>query len=297
MQNRMLLPFAKCARYLASRAVPTLVPELYIDVNAMQRAANIKALEMTTRSSFLRNPKEDQQILELGCGTGDFTRQDLLPRCQPCRRIVATDVSGEMVRFARQNFPHPQIEHDVHDLRDGASKLLKKYGEFDRVYSFFALHYAQDQASALRNVSDLLTKDGECLLVFVACIPGYDIWRRVLRMDRWKSYAEVCETLIPKSHDMKDGEARASYMLHMLESAGLKSRHCEVTTQIPSTTNLDQLFKFHVAHNQIIPLIPEDSKAEFMSDLEEVVVKFWTEKDTRDPQYHTETFVIHATKT
>lgn len=56
------------------------------------------------------------------------------------------------------------------------------------------------------------------------------------------TFVQVCETLIPKSHDMKDGEARASYMLHMLESAGLKSRHCEVTTQIPSTTNLDQLF-------------------------------------------------------
>ncbi|CAN7985357.1 unnamed protein product, partial [Ixodes pacificus] len=191
----MFLPSAKFARYLASRAVPTLVPELYIDVNAMQRMANIKGLELTSKPSFLRYPKEDQQILELGCGTGDFTRQELLPRCQPCRRIVATDVSGEMVRFARQNFPHPQIEHHVHDLRDGASKLVEKYGEFDRVYSFFALHYAQDQATALRNVSDLMTENGECLLVFVARIPGYDIWRRVLRMDRWKSYAEVSRFL------------------------------------------------------------------------------------------------------
>ncbi|KAM7298893.1 putative acid methyltransferase [Ixodes scapularis] len=152
--------------------------ELYIGANAMQRAAIIKALELTTKSSFVRISREDQQILELGCGSGNFTRQDLLPRCQPCRRIVATDVSEEMVHFARQNFPHPQMEHDGHDLRAGASKLVKKYGEFDRVYSFFAVHYAQDQASALRNVSYPMTVDRERLLVFVARIPGFDIWRR-----------------------------------------------------------------------------------------------------------------------
>ncbi|EEC19789.1 acid methyltransferase, putative, partial [Ixodes scapularis] len=187
----MFLPFANFSRYLASRAVPTLMLELYIGANAMQRTAIIKALELTTKSSFVRISREDQHILELGCGTGTFTRQDLLPRCQPFRRIVATDVSEEMVHFARQNFPHPQMEHDGHDLRAGASKLVKKYGEFDRVYSFFAVHYAQDQALALRNVSYPMTEDGERLLVFVARIPGFDIWRRVLGLDRWKSSAEA----------------------------------------------------------------------------------------------------------
>ncbi|KAM7315832.1 putative acid methyltransferase [Ixodes scapularis] len=165
------------------------VPELYLNVNTIQRTPNLLALELA-QGSFRKSPTPDQQFVDLGCGTGDFTRQELLPRCQPCRRIVATDVSQEMVRFAERSFSHPQIEYDVYDFRDDASKIVGKYGRFDRAYSFFALHYAEDLVSALRNVADLMTDDGECLLVFAARIPGYAVWRKVVQMDRWKSYAE-----------------------------------------------------------------------------------------------------------
>ncbi|KAM7298899.1 putative acid methyltransferase [Ixodes scapularis] len=236
-RNMMFLPFANFSRYLASRAVPTLMLELYIGANAMQRAAIMKALELTTKSSFVRISREDQQILELGCGSGNFTRQDLLPRCQPCRRIVATDVSEEMVHFARQNFPHPQMEHDGHDLRAGASKLVKKYGEFDRVYSFFAVHYAQDQASALRNVSYPMTVDRERLLVFVARIPGFDIWRRVLGLDRWKSSAEAVP---PHSPSRKPGRKTTASERRAREDAALGKarssapRGCRHSPEAPS---------------------------------------------------------------
>ncbi|XP_029824009.4 juvenile hormone acid O-methyltransferase [Ixodes scapularis] len=271
------------------------VPELYLNVNTIQRTPNLLALELA-QGSFRKSPTPDQQFVDLGCGTGDFTRQELLPRCQPCRRIVATDVSQEMVRFAERSFSHPQIEYDVYDFRDDASKIVRKYGRFDRAYSFFALHYAEDLVSALRNVADLMTDDGECLLVFAARIPGYAVWRKVVQMDRWKSYAEICERFIPKSQDFKDKEACVSYMLATLESANLKARICEVVTEVRSATNLERLLEVNIALNPVLPLVPEESRSEFKADLEEVVGKFWTEKDPQDPQYHVDTFVIHAGK-
>ncbi|KAG0420850.1 hypothetical protein HPB47_003234 [Ixodes persulcatus] len=176
-----------------SRPVPRLFPELYVKANALQRTVNIRALELL-QPSFRDKPDADQQqFMDLGCGTGDFTLRELLPRCQPCRRIVAMDVAKEMVRYARENYPHPQIEYEVYDIADDALGLVKSYGKFDRVYSFFVLHWVKDQVTAFGHISDLMTSGGECLLTIVARWTGYEIWRRIVRMDRWKSYAQPKE--------------------------------------------------------------------------------------------------------
>ncbi|KAG0426852.1 hypothetical protein HPB47_026034 [Ixodes persulcatus] len=174
-----------------SRPVPRFFPELYVKANALQRTLNIRALELL-QSCFRDKPNSgQQQFMDLGCGTGDFTRQELLPRCQPCRRIVATDVAKEMVRYARGNYPHPQIEYEVYDIADDASGLVKSYGKFDRVYSFFVLNWVKDQVTAFGHISDLMTSGGECLLTIAARWTGFEIWRRIVRMDRWKSFAQA----------------------------------------------------------------------------------------------------------
>ncbi|CAN8007522.1 unnamed protein product, partial [Ixodes pacificus] len=111
--------------------------------NDFQRTLNIRTLERMG-TSFKSRPNTGQQFMDIGCGTGDFTRQELLPRCQPCRRIVATDIGESVVRFARENFSHPQIEYQAHDISKDVSGLVRKYGQFNRVYSFFALHWVKD---------------------------------------------------------------------------------------------------------------------------------------------------------
>ncbi|CAN7947991.1 unnamed protein product, partial [Ixodes pacificus] len=141
--------------------------------------------------SFGSGPNRSQQFIDLGCGTGDFTRQELLPRCQPCRRMVATDVSPRMVKYAQKNFAHPQIAYEVHDIESDVSGLVKKYGKFERVYSFFVLNWAEDLGAALRNVAALMTDEGECLLVFAARLSFFVVWRKIVELDRWKPYKGV----------------------------------------------------------------------------------------------------------
>ncbi|CAN8005878.1 unnamed protein product [Ixodes pacificus] len=169
---------------------PTIAPQLYIKANNYQRSTNIKVLD-SLQISFATKPNPSQQFIDLGCGTGDFTLQELLPRCQPCRRIVATDVSRDMVEYAKENFAHAQIAYEVHEVGSDISGLVEKYGKFDRVYSFYVLHWVQDLTAALRNVADLMTDEGECLLVFPARLGLYRIWRKLVEMDRWKPYKGV----------------------------------------------------------------------------------------------------------
>lgn len=152
----------------------TFLPEVYVKANDLQRTLNIRTLERLG-TSFKSRPNAGQQFMDVGCGSGDFTRQQLLPRCQPCRRIVATDISESMVRYARENFGHPQIEYEVHDISKDVSGLVRKYGQFTRVYSFCALHWVKDHVTAFRNISDLMSSEGECLLLFVARWTGFEM--------------------------------------------------------------------------------------------------------------------------
>ncbi|CAN8025702.1 unnamed protein product, partial [Ixodes persulcatus] len=217
----------------------TILPELYIKANHGQRNVNVRILD-SAQMSFGSEPNASQQFLDVGCGPGDFTRQELLPRCQPCRRIVATDVSRAMVEYARENFGHPQITYEVHDIERDVSGLVQKYGKFDRVYSFFALNWAEDLTAALRNVANLMTDDGECLLVFTARHAMYTVWRRIVELDRWKSYKAAVERFIPETQDIEQASELSSYVLRVLEGANLKPRTWKVLTQNTDPGNVEE---------------------------------------------------------
>lgn len=151
---------------------------------------NITALEFF-HPTLAHRPNLNQQFLDVGCGTGDFTKTELLPRCQPCQRIVATDTVLKMIEYAKEHFAHPQITYEEHDIRGDVSGLIAKYGQFDRVYSFYALNWVQDQTTALRNIGNLMKDDGDCVLVFAARTAVRKIWKRLVEMDRWKQYDQV----------------------------------------------------------------------------------------------------------
>ncbi|XP_029848482.2 juvenile hormone acid O-methyltransferase-like [Ixodes scapularis] len=273
----------------------TILPELYIKANHGQRKFNIQILD-SAQMSFDSEPNASQQFLDVGCGTGDFTRQELLPRCQPCRRIVATDVSRAMVEFARENFGHPRITYEVHDIGSDVSGLVQKYGKFDRVYSFFALNWTEDLTAALHNVANLMTDDGECLLVFTARHAMYTVWRRIVEMDRWKSYKAAVERFIPETQNIEHASDLSSYVLRVLEGANLEPRTWKVLTQNTDPGNVEKHIERERSLNPILPVLPEESRTQFKSDVAAVIRKFCTETPAGNSQYIGHNFVVHARK-
>ncbi|KAL1478628.1 hypothetical protein MTO96_016063 [Rhipicephalus appendiculatus] len=144
--------------------------------------------------AFSTPSDESQQFLDIGCGTGDFTLEYILPTCQPCRRIVAIDYSEPMLKHARKNHAHEKIVYEYLDIDNDVSGFLKKHGAFQRVYSSKTLQWSRDLPCALRNIADLLVPGGECLLFFYARNFLMDSFKEISRLE---PLVKICGCLVP----------------------------------------------------------------------------------------------------
>ena len=103
-----------------------------------------------------RLPASIDSALELGCGTGEFSRR-LAARA---RRVVAVDLSPEMIRVARDR----SRGYDNIGLMVGDMTALALDGErFDCVASLNTLHHV-DARLALRAMRSLLRPGGMILI-------------------------------------------------------------------------------------------------------------------------------------
>ncbi|XP_077531155.1 juvenile hormone acid O-methyltransferase-like [Haemaphysalis longicornis] len=240
---------------------PRYNSRLYAESNSWQRALNLKAIDLL-QMAFSPKATKRLQFLDLGCGTGDFTRDFLLPRCLPCRRIVAVDSSEDMLSYARQNSAHTNIEFDFLNISEDVGNFVQKYGAFDRVYSFFCLNWVSDQREAMKNVSRLLAPSGECLLLFPAWSPTKMFWRKLAQMDRWNKFYEVTfEGYTPTSQDLDNDKERLSYLGDLVNGAGLVARTCEMLYVQHDYDDLDEFIDMQVSLNPAASLLePADQK-------------------------------------
>lgn len=106
----------------------------------------------------------DQDVLEIGCGTGT-TALRLAPNTG---RLLATDVSAGMIAIAREKLaaqPVPQLSFAVAD----ADAPVASQGEYDAVLAFNLLHLVADLDRALELAARAL-RPGGLLISKTACI-------------------------------------------------------------------------------------------------------------------------------
>ncbi|XP_077491094.1 uncharacterized protein LOC144101771 isoform X5 [Amblyomma americanum] len=115
-------------------------PDVY-DRNAHRHEKAVAEILDTFHKAFRPCENEQQQYIDVGCGPGGFTKGYLLPRCLPCRRLVAVDKSAAMLRFAAEKNPHPKIDYLPLDISQDVDEFVDRQGQFQRVYSFLTLHW------------------------------------------------------------------------------------------------------------------------------------------------------------
>ena len=113
--------------------------------------ALVKRYESELLIDFL-NPAAGELILDVGCGTGVFTR-DILSRGT---RVIGLDISSPMLMRAKQKaarFFFQAVAGDMITLPFAAEC-------FDRVFSMTALEFIQDGPAAVRELFRVTKKQG-----------------------------------------------------------------------------------------------------------------------------------------
>ena len=103
----------------------------------------------------LLNPKPNERILDLGCGTGDLAEQLF----KNGAKVIGVDKSPNMVAQAANKYPH--LNFFVQD-----AARLQFANEFDAVFSNATLHWVKSPKLALACIYKSLKKGGRFVAEF-----------------------------------------------------------------------------------------------------------------------------------
>lgn len=105
-------------------------------------------------------PRQNEHILDLGCGDGRHTAA--IAALVPGGKVVGVDRSPDMIQYARQHFPSGKIPN-LSFLQADASALPFD-AEFDAIFSNAVLHWVIDHKPVLAGIARGLQPGGRCIL-------------------------------------------------------------------------------------------------------------------------------------
>ena len=123
-------------------------PELYNEKHAFVYQYGEELIQ-------LLDPKPDQRILDLGCGSGQLTAKIN----ELAKEAIGIDKSAEMIADAKSKFP--QIEFQVADASN-----FKFDKTFDSIFSNATLHWVKDYQAAIQCMYENLLPGGNLVLEF-----------------------------------------------------------------------------------------------------------------------------------
>lgn len=100
-------------------------------------------------------PKAGENILDVGCGTGDLAAKIQ----ESGATVLGTDASADMIELAKQNYPTIQFEQ-----KDASQ--LDYNREFDAVFSNATFHWIENQRGLLRGIFKSLKHGGRLVAEF-----------------------------------------------------------------------------------------------------------------------------------
>lgn len=122
--------------------------ELYKDKHSFVYNYGVSLIE-------LLNPKKEERILDLGCGTGELTYQI----SKLSKEVIGIDKSQEMINSARENFA------DI-DFEVGSAENLNFTEKFDSVFSNATLHWVKNYQATIQSIYRNLKPGGKIVAEF-----------------------------------------------------------------------------------------------------------------------------------
>lgn len=166
-------------------------------------------------------PRPPGDMLEVACGTGIVT-QRLRERLDPEVRLVATDLSGGMLDYARRKL----VERGGIEWREADAMALPfEAGAFGTVVCAFGLMFVPDRAAALREMRRVLAEGGTLL---------FNVWDRLEENPHAHANARVFDAMFPGDEEMQFaklpfGMHDLAMLRHLLAGARFREVRIETT--------------------------------------------------------------------
>lgn len=164
----------------------------------------------------------DQDVLEIGCGTGT-TALRLAPFT---RRLLATDVSAGMIAIAREKLTAqsvPQLSFAVAD----AEEPVAGPGEFDAVLAFNLLHLVTDLDRTLQLAVQAL-RPGGLLISKTACLTELNPLIRYLAVPVMQAVGKAPHVLCFDADALQAAIARQGMDIVSVERHGTRGKDFRV---------------------------------------------------------------------
>uniref|UniRef100_A0A182KF39 Methyltransferase type 12 domain-containing protein n=1 Tax=Anopheles christyi TaxID=43041 RepID=A0A182KF39_9DIPT len=260
---------------------------LYQQANGVQRRDAMEILKEYAPLISCPRGGEEVALLDIGCGSGDVLVDFILPvlgsrdSVASLGRVMATDISEQMVRHARESYRQfKTIEFDTLDIGMRLSTAqLSRWGQFSHVTSFYCLHWVQNQQVAFTNIYNLLQDGGDCLLVFLANNPIFDIYNQLSRSPKWSKYMYDVEKYISPYQYC---ENPASEIEDLLCTVGFQQYQIQVRDKHYVYEGLDNLKRAVIAVNPFSERMPPELQDKFLLDYIAVVRQMYLTKSGND---------------
>lgn len=152
--------------------------------NAKQYANNsnlqeIKALKFLNNFTF----KDNETILDIGSGDGKITAQ--LANNLKKSEVFAIDKSENMINFAKKQYNQPNLKFEQKDVLN-----LDVNNFFDFVFSFFCVHWVENQQKVAKNIFNALKNGGLCGIIngISAEFPYEKAFFKLKNKPQWNSF-------------------------------------------------------------------------------------------------------------
>nr|XP_050028072.1 juvenile hormone acid O-methyltransferase-like [Dermacentor andersoni]XP_054922863.1 juvenile hormone acid O-methyltransferase-like [Dermacentor andersoni] len=216
---------------------------------------------------FRRPSSDDDQYLDVGSGPGNFLAEQLLPLLRPFARVVATDISEDMIAYAQNHYPEAKVCFEVLDIENGDVQfIVDKYGLFDRIFSFLTFHYIWDLHKAYRNVSRLLKDGGECLIVYFTRTGITDVWHRIYQNEEWRSHMPDPSLMFSERFCFDkavDEEKLVALEKSAVTAAGLELVKCRTYSSLWKFATADICLDAYMPFFKLDARVPEEKRAAF----------------------------------
>ncbi|XP_049855429.1 juvenile hormone acid O-methyltransferase-like [Schistocerca gregaria] len=161
-----------------------------------------------------------------------FPFRVLAPRLPPGTKLVACDISTEMVEFCRQHNALPgTITYEQLDVLqpDLENSAVWQYAPFGKVFCLLMLHWVPDNRRAVQNIHKLLVSGGEAVFSVMASMTHYTAFEEMARDSRWAQYMQDVEQFVSPYQHSEDPE---SDFRQLLQSEGYQVLRCDVAPEM-----------------------------------------------------------------